>query len=262
MVRLGPMGDMSPMARMTPSEDMSAVSRMNAMGEMPVMGRMSFGGGEVSPMGKMEQMESMMSPMSPSAPFGQSEMRRRHAVEFWGLPNQDQLRALARGENVQKVLGSNRYGESLGAITPGVMNPLGGMSSGMGGASFNANGMGENMMGAFGGSGMFNGMPGGMSNMMGTRGNMLYKKDSIDKTGAYKKSVKMRTSGEHKADKSGQAVSGNTRSSHGKFGEEILKKAQSLVAGEKHIAKNEESELRREHRIRKSSKLAHDEERR
>lgn len=277
MGRMGSMGDMSPMGGMSPMADMSPMSRMNAMGDMPLMGRMGPMGG-MPPMGRMGQMESMR-PMSPSAPFGQSEMRRKNALEYWGMPNQDQLRALARGENVQKVLGSNRYGETLGGITPGGMNPLGGMSPGMGGGSFNANGMGDNMMGPIGGTrsamfrgmsggmsgGMYSGMSGGMSDGMGMRRNMLYKKNSINKTDAYKKSMKLKKSGDHKttpAETGGQAVSGSTRSGHGKFEEGILKKAQSLVAGEKHIAKNEESELHREHRIRKSSKLPHDEEKR
>jgi hypothetical protein len=259
MVKMGSMGEMSAMGRMGLMADMSPVSRMNAMGDAPSMGRMGSMGemspmGGMSPMGRMGPMESMMGPMSPSSPFGQSEMRRKDAMEFWGLPNQDQIRALARGENVQKVLGSNRYGESLGGITPGGMNP------GMGGASFNANGMGENMMGPFGGSSnsMFHGMSGGPSNMMGMRRNMLYKKDSIDKTDAYKKSMKLKQSSDRKTEPavtSDDAVSGTTRSGHEKFEEGIMKKAQSLVAGEKHVAKNEESELRREHRIKKSSKL-------
>ena len=262
MVRLGPMGDMSTMGRMGEQmADMPPMSRMNPMGDVPPMGRMGSMGA-MSPMSRMGQMESMMGPMSPNAPFGQSEMRRKNALEFWGLPNQDQLRALARGENVQKVLGSNRYGETLGGITPGGMNPPGGMSPGMGGGSFNANGMGDNMMGAFGGTrssmfhGMSGGMSGGMSNMMDMRRNMLYKKDSIDKTDAYKKSMELKKSGHHKNE---PAV---TRSGHEKFKKGILDKTQSLVAGKKHIAKNEEPELHREHRIRKSSKLAHDEEKR
>jgi hypothetical protein len=136
------------------------------------------------------------------------------------------------------------------------------MSPGMGGGSFNANGMGDNMMGAFGGTrssmfhGMSGGMSGGMSNMMDMRRNMLYKKDSIDKTDAYKKSMELKKSGHHKNE---PAV---TTSGHEKFKKGILDKTQSLVAGKKHIAKNEEPELHREHRIRKSSKLAHDEEKR
>ena len=252
---MSPMGEMSSMPRMSPMADMSPISRFNAMGEVPLMGRMNNMEG-MSPMGRMGQMESMMGPMSPSAPFSQSEMRRKNALEFWGMPNQDQLRALARGENVQKVLGTNRYGESLGGITPGGMNPLRGMNSGMGGGSFNANGMGENMMEPFSGNGaMFHGMSGGgMSNMMGMRRNMLYKKDSIDKTDAYKKSMKLK--------KSSQEITGSKKSGREKFEEGILKKAQSLVAGDKHIAKNEHAELHREHRIRKSSKLPHEEEKR
>ena len=253
MVKLGSMGDMSAMGRMGPMSDMPPMSRMNTMGNASPMGRMGSMG-EMAPMGGMGQMESMMGPMSPSSPFGQSEMRRRNALEFWGLPNQDQIKALMRGENVQKVLGSNRYGESLGGITPGGMNP------GMGGASFNANGMGDNMMGPFGGTrnSIFRGMSGGMSNMMGMRRNMLYKKDSIDKTDAYKKSMKLKESNNHKTKPvvtSDHPVGGTTRSGQEKFEDGILKKAKSLVAGEKHVAKNEESELHREHRIRKSSKL-------
>lgn len=253
MVRMGPMGDMTAMGTMSPPlGDMSPMSRMNAMGDMPLMGRMGTMGG-MSRVGRMGQMESMMGSMSPSAPFGQSEMRRRNALEFWGLPNRDQIRALARGENVQKVLGSNRYGESLGEITPG-MNFPGGMNLGMGGPSFNANGMGDSsMMGPFGGTSaaMFHGMSGRMN--MGMRRNMLYKKDGINKTNAYKKSMKLKKS---------HTVSDTKKIGHEKFEDGILKKAQSLVAGQKHRAKNEQTELHREHRIRKSSKLAHDEEKR
>lgn len=257
MGRMSFMGDMSSMGRVGPIGDMSLMSRMNAMGDMPLMGRMNPMGG-MSPMGRMGQMESMMSPMSPGAPFGENVMRRKNALEFWGLPNQDQLRALARGENVQKVLGSNKYGETLGGITPGGTNPLEGMSPGMGGASFNANGIGNNMMGSFGGrrSTMFRGMSGGMPNMMGMRPrNTLYKKDKINKTNE-KKSKNVKKSRENKV------ASGTTKHGHEKFEDVILKKAKSLVAGKKHRAKNEESELYREHRIRKSSKLPHDEEKR
>ena len=256
MGRMSFMGDMSPMGRVGPMGDMSLMSRMNAMGDMPLMGRMNPMGGMPS-MGRMGQMESMMGPMSPSAPFGENVMRRKSALEFWGMPNQDQLRALARGENVQKVLGSNKYGETLGGITPGGTNPLEGMSPGMGGASFNANGMG-NMMGSFGGrrSAMFRGISRGMPNAMRMRPrNMLFKKDKINRSNE-KKSKNV------KKPRDNEVASGSTKYGHEKFEDGILKKAKSLVAGKKHRAKNAEAELYREHRIRKSSKLPHEEERR
>ena len=268
---MSPMGEMPSMRRFSPMEEMSPLARMGPMGDMAAMGRM----GQAGPI--MNSMPGMfpMSPMSPSAPYDQNVLRRKNALEFWGMPNQDQLRALARGENVQKVLGTNRYGESLGGITGGGMNFRGGVNPGMGGPSFNANGMGASaMMGRFGGAGgaMFHGMSGRPSGMMesGMRRNSFFKKDDISKTDEYKKSMKLKKSrdgkdatvGRKKDD--GKVASGSAKSEHEgeKFEEGILKKAEGLVAGEKHIAKNEETELHRDHRVRKASKMAHDEEKR
>ena len=323
-----PMGEMPQMPSMNPSANMGPMGLMGSMGQSGQMGPMGQSGqmepmgqsGQTEPMGQSRQMGPMEQTinsnpgMSSMYPMQNPMPHKGNAMEFWGIPNQDQLKALSRGENVQKVLGSNRYGENLGGI---MANPIGdgerrgmmgmggsiggamggamgggmsgsmgggmgggmtggmtggmgggmGMNSGMGGSSFNYNGMGNSggMMGQFGTSGssngaMFNSMPNEQSSMMGNpmRRTNLFKKDDINKTEDYKKAAKRKATKAH--DK--KVVSGDKMAQHSKKFADLLKKAKSLVAGQKHVAKNEHAPLLREHRIKKSSKSLHDDEKR
>lgn len=274
-----------------PESPMGEMPRMSSMGQMGEVGFM----GQMGPMGTMGQ---MMNPMPGISPMSlQDQMSHKsNALEFWGTPNQDQLKALARGESVQKVLGTNTYGENLGGIVGNMMGDMNGggkqnmmpsgpgfgmhgddmgmnmpgeMNPSMSGSGVNFmgnNGIGNGgMMGQFGTSGttsaMFNGMSQRQSGIMSNpvRGNALFKKDDINKTADYKKAVKSKD-----AKSRDDGVNSGKKMTHEseKFEKGLLDKAKSLVAGDKHIAKDEHTPLLREHRIRKSSKLPHDDEKR
>lgn len=256
---MSPIGGMSTLGRMGSMFGMPGMN--NVGGQMPFMGGMASMG-NIPPMNRLTQMESMMG-MPLRSPFDQGAMRRKNVLEFWGMPNQDQLQALARGENVQKILGLNRYKEGIGDFSSYGMSPFDRMSSDLGGRSFEANDMrGDGSMGPYSGtsSAMFRGMSNELSNMMGMRRGGFFKKDKINKTDEYKKANNktsdLSASGNNKA-------SGSVgHNSAGKFDQGIAKSARSLIAEGKHVAFSEESELHREHRIRKSPRMIHDNERR